>query len=128
MLFILDSKFGIFLVILIFFFSVSLENLINKLLPLFKSLLLLHPYFLQSLENILRKDKLWIRSKNCPPFRSLHKIVNENPHVFPFHPDDEMALWWSVLDALDGGGDREGSKESLMVLKRVDECGVKLMR
>lgn len=39
-----------------------------------------------------------------------------------------MALWWSVLDALDGGGDREGSKESLMVLKRVDECGVKLMR
>lgn len=38
--------------------------------------------------------------------RSLHKIVNENPHVFPFHPDETAAV--VVVDALDGGGKSRG--------------------
>lgn len=41
-----------------------------------------------------------------PPLRSFRKIVNENPHVFPFHPDETATVM--VVDALDGGGKSRG--------------------
>lgn len=57
--------------------------------------------------------KRWIVDsfEKSPPLSSLRKIVNENLHVFPFHPDNEMALWWSMLDALDGGGGKSRGNE-----------------